>query len=97
MSREDIVRTILGRLRAVCQMKGITEKSFSESTVLIGSAEAVLDSLGIALLLVQVEESLNALSGTETVLVQRLFLEDLGHETVGTLADRCLLLMGNRL
>jgi len=65
--------------------------------VLIGSAEAVLDSLGIALLLVQVEESLNALSGTETVLVQRLFLEDLGHETVGTLADRCLMLMGNRL
>ena len=65
--------------------------------MLIGSAEAVLDSLGIALLLVQVEESLNALSGIQTVLVQRLFSEDLGHETVGTLADRCLLLIGNCL
>src|SRR5437899_12806056 len=92
MSREDIVRIILGRLRAVCRLKGITEKSFSESTVLIGSAEAVLDSLGIALLLVQVEESLNAASGTQTVLVQRLFSEDFGHETVATLADRCLVL-----
>src|SRR5881296_611106 len=97
MSREDIVCRLLLEKRAVCQLKGIVEKSFNESTVLIGSAEAVLDSLGIALLLVQVEESLNTLSGTQTVLVQRLFSEDLGHETVGTLADRCLLLMGNRL
>ena len=60
-------------------------------------ANGVLDSLGIALLLVQVEESLNAASGTQTVLVQRLFSEDLGHETVGTLADRCLVLTGNPL
>ena len=97
MSREDIVKTILDQLRAVCRLKGITEKSFSESTVLIGSADAVLDSLGIALLLVQVEESLNAASGTQTVLVQRLFSEDLGRETVGTLADRCLVLTGNPL
>ena len=97
MSREDIVSTILGRLRAVCQLKGIVEKSFNESTVLIGSAEAVLDSLGIALLLVQLEESLNTLSGTQTVLVQRLFAEDLDNETVGTLADRCLVLMEKRL
>jgi hypothetical protein len=95
MSREDIVNTILGRLRAVCKMKGIAEKQiFSESTVLIGSEAAVLDSLGMVMLLVQIEESLDELRGTPTVLVQRLFAEDTGSETVGTLADRCLAIIG---
>ena len=97
MSRDDIIKTILARLRAVCQLKGIVQNSFDESTVLIGSEDALLDSLGVVLLLVQVEESLNASSGIQTVLVQRLFAEDLGNETVGTLADRCLVLMGNRV
>ena len=72
-------------------MKGIVEReSFSESTVLVGSDAAVLDSLGLVLLLVQVEESFDALRGTQTGLVQRLFTEDTSSETVGTLADRCL-------
>ena len=97
MNRDDIIETILGRLRAVCQSKGIAKNSFDESTLLIGSEEALLDSLGIVLLLVQVEESLNASSGKQTVLVQRLFAEELGSETVGTLADRCVALMGIRL
>jgi hypothetical protein len=95
MSRDDIINTVLGRLRAVCKMKGITEKQiFSESTVLIGSESAVLDSLGLVLLLVQIEESLDELRGTQTGLVQRLFTEDTGSETVGTLTDRCLAIIG---
>jgi hypothetical protein len=95
MSREEIVNTILVRLRAVCKMKGIAEKqTFNESTVLIGSESAVLDSLGLVLLLVQVEESLDAVRGTQTVLVQRLFAEEIGDESVGSLADRCLAIIG---
>jgi len=95
MRREDIVNTILVRLRAVCKMKGIAEKqTFGEWTVLIGSEAAVLDSLGLVLLLVQVEESLDALRGSQTVLVQRLFAEDIGAESVGSLADRCLAIVG---
>ena len=71
-------------------MKGIVEKEiFGESTVLVGSEAAVIDSLGLVLLMVQVEESMNASGGTQTPLVQRLFAEDIGSETVGTLADRC--------
>ena len=95
MNREDIINTIVGRLRTVCKMKGIPEKQgFGESTVLVGSDAAVLDSLGLVLLLVQVEESLDTLRGTPTTLVQRLFAEDTGAETVGTLADRCLSIIG---
>jgi hypothetical protein len=95
MSREDIVDTILGRLRAICKMKGIAgEQIFGEATVLTGSEQAVLDSLGLVLLLVQVEETLDALRGTQTVLVQHFFAEDTGSETVGTLADRCLEIIG---
>jgi hypothetical protein len=94
MNREDIVSTILTRLRAVCKIKGIAEKRFDEGTVLIGSQAAVLDSLGLVLLLVQVEESLDALRGAQTVLVQRLFAEETSAETVGTLADRCLAIIG---
>ena len=95
MRRAEIVNTILVRLRAVCKMKGIAEKqTFNESTVLIGSEAAVLDSLGLVLLLVQVEEALDALRGSQTVLVQRLFAEDIGAESVGTLADRCFSIIG---
>src|SRR4029077_757617 len=95
MTREDIINTILVRLRAVCKMKGIVEKeSFGESTILVGSESSVLDSLGLVLLVVQVEESINASRGTQTALVQRLFAEDIGSETVGTLADRCLAIIG---
>ena len=76
-------------------MKGIPEKqSFGESTILIGSESAVLDSLGLVLLVVQVEESIDTLRGTPTALVQRLFAEDTGSETVGTLADRCFSIIG---
>jgi hypothetical protein len=96
MNREDIVNTILARLRAVCKMKGIVEKGFDESTVLIGSEAAVLDSLGLVLLIVQIEESLDALRGEQTVLVQRLYAEETSSETVGTLADRCLAIFGDR-
>ena len=76
-------------------MKGIVEKeSFSESTILVGSESSVLDSLGLVLLVVQVEESINASRGNQAPLVQRLFAEDIGSETVGTLADRCLGIIG---
>jgi hypothetical protein len=54
-----------------------------------------LDSLGLVLLLVQVEESLDALHGGQTALVQRLYAEESSAETVGTLADRCLAIMGD--
>ena len=94
MTRDDIVNTILVRLRAVCKMKGIVGKDFNESTVLIGSEAAVLDSLGLVLLIVQVEESLDALRGAQTALVQRLYAEETVAETVGALADRCLAIIG---
>ena len=94
MNRADIVNIILGRLRAVYKTKGIVEKRFDESTVLIGSEAAVLDSLGLVLLIVQIEESLDALRGAQTVLVQRLYAEEASSETVGTLADRCLAIVG---
>ena len=95
MSRNDIVNAILGRLRTVCQMKGIPEtQPFGESTVLIGAEAAVLDSLGLVMLLVQVEESIDALRGEQTVLVQRLFADDISAETVGSLADRCFAMIG---
>jgi acyl carrier protein len=96
MSREDIVNTILIRLSDVCKMKGIVERGFDESTVLIGSETAVLDSLGLVMLIVQIEESLDASRGSPTVLVQRLFAEETAAETVGTLADRCLAIIGDR-
>ena len=94
MTRKDIVDTILVRLRAVCKMKGIVEKQFDEATVLIGSETAVLDSLALVLLLVQIEESLDALRGAQTALVQRLYAEEIPADTVGTLADRCLAIIG---
>ncbi len=96
MTRTDIVNTILARLRSVCQMKGIAEtKAFNESTILIGSETAVLDSLGIVMLLVQIEESIDSLRGSPTALVQRLFAEDVRAETVGSLADRCVAMIGD--
>src|SRR5438105_12832924 len=96
MSREDIVNTILGRLRSVCKMKGISEMQvFDEATVLIGSETAVLDSLGLVMLLVQVEEALDSLCRKQTLLVQRLFAEDMTAETVGTLAERCFAMIGD--
>jgi hypothetical protein len=94
MSRQNIVNTVLGCLRAVCKMKSIPEKQpFNESTVLIGSEAAVLDSLGLVLLLVQVEE---ALGDSQTALVQRLFAHDLQSETVGSVADRVLTITGEK-
>jgi hypothetical protein len=96
MSRQDIVNATLDRLRSVCKMKGIAEtKPFTESTELIGSG-AVLDSLGIVLLLVQVEESLSASNGSSVSFVQRLFTDDLASETIGSLADRIHLIVDNR-
>ena len=97
MSRNQIIDAILSCLRAVCKVKGIPEaQPFGESTLLIGSEAAILDSLGFVMFLVQLEESLNALSGTSTALIQRLLADDAGSETVGTLADRTLLLQGGR-
>jgi len=76
-------------------MKGIPENPpFQEATPLIGSDAAVLDSLGAVMFLVQLEEALNAANDAETLLVQRLFTEDLQAETVGTLSDRVLSLIG---
>src|SRR5690349_16422740 len=95
MNRRDIVNTILGSLRNVCQMKGIPEtQAFGESTLLTGSETAVLDSLGLVMLLVQVEQSVDALQGNQTALVQRLFAQDVTAETVGSLADRCFAMLG---
>ena len=96
MNREEIITTVLRCLRVICKMKGITDtQSFDESTLLIGSEAAILDSLGAVMLLVQVEEALNALYEKQTALVQRLLTDDLESETVGTLADRVLLIMGD--
>ena len=78
-------------------MKGIAERTpFGESTLLIGSDAAVLDSLGAVMFLVQLEEALNSLQQTETLLVQRLLADDLDRETVGNLADRVLSITGDR-
>ena len=78
-------------------MKGIPEKTtFNDSTLVIGSETAVLDSLGAVMLLVQLEESLNTIRGSETLLVQRLMAEDLQAETIGTLADRAIAIIGDR-
>jgi hypothetical protein len=78
-------------------MKGIPEKTtFNDSTLVIGSETAVLDSLGAVMLLVQLEESLNTIRGSETLLVQRLMAEDLQAETIGTLADRAIAILGDR-
>src|SRR5579885_3100713 len=95
MKREEIVSNVLKCLRSVCAMKGIPENpTFQESTPVIGSDAAVLDSLGAVMLLVQLEEALNASNGAETLLVQRLLNDDLQAETVGTLSDRVLSLIG---
>ena len=97
MNRNQIIDAILSCLRAVCKVKGIPEtQSFAESTLLIGSEAAILDSLGFVMFLVQLEEALNAASETRTALIQRLMADDIGSETVGTLADRALLLQGGR-
>ena len=95
MTRQEIVNTALKCLRSICATKGIPEKPpFNESTLVIGSETAVLDSLGAVMLLVQLEEALNTIRGSETLLVQRLLAEDLQAETVGTQADRALSLIG---
>jgi acyl carrier protein len=97
MSRQEIVNTAVNCLRSICAMKGIPEKTpFNESTLVIGSEAAVLDSLGAVMLLVQLEEALNTVQGSETLLVQRLLAEDLQAETVGTLADRALAIIGEK-
>jgi hypothetical protein len=78
-------------------MKGIRENQpFNEATLVIGSETALLDSLGAVMLLVQLEESLNSARGSETLLVQRLMADDLQAETVGTLADRALSIIGDQ-
>jgi hypothetical protein len=95
MSRQEVINIVLERLRDVCRIKGIPEtKPFGEATVLIGS-EAILDSLGLVLLLVQVEESLNGPTSTPVPFVQSLVTDDLVRETVGTLGDRLFLMMEN--
>ena len=97
MNRDQIIDAILSCLRAICKVKGIPEaQPFGESTLLIGSEAAILDSLAFVMFLVQLEESLNASSGTPTALIQRLLADDSGTETVGTLADRALALLGGR-
>ena len=97
MTRQEIVNAALKCLRSICAMKGIPEKTpFNESTLVIGSETAVLDSLGAVMLLVQLEEALNTIRGSETLLVQRLLVEDLQAETVGTLADRVLSIIGEK-
>lgn len=96
MKREEAINAILKCLRSVCAMKGVAERPpFQESTVVIGQNSAVLDSLGSVMFLVQLEEALNASCGRETLLVQRLMAQDIQLETVGTLADRVLQLLGD--
>lgn len=95
MSRPDIISAILKSLRTTCAMKGIGEKTpYNESTQVIGSEGAVLDSLGAVMFLVNLEEVLNASMGSETLLVQKLMSQDLETETVGSLADRVLSIVG---
>lgn len=97
MKREEAINAVLKCLRSACAMKGIAEKPpFQESTIVIGQDSAVLDSLGAVMFLVQLEEALNASCGTEILLVQRLMSQDLQVETVGTLADRVVQLLGDR-
>lgn len=96
MSRQAIIDAILKSLRATCAMKGIGEKTgFDESTEIIGSDGAVLDSLGAVMFLVNLEEALNASRGSETLLVQKLMMQDLGVETAGSLADRVGSILGD--
>lgn len=97
MNRDEIINIVLNCLRAICRMKAISEtEPFNESTLLIGSEAAILDSLGAVMLLVQVEEALNTACDTQTALVQRLVMDDLGSETVGSLSDRVLSIIGDR-
>ncbi|HEY2382257.1 MAG TPA: hypothetical protein VGK48_13850 [Terriglobia bacterium] len=96
MKRDEAINAVLKSLRSACSMKGIAEKPpFQESTVVIGQESAVLDSLGTVMFLVQLEEALNAALGSETLLVQRLMAQDLQVETVGSLADRVLQVLGD--
>jgi acyl carrier protein len=70
-------------------MKGIRENDpFNDSTVLIGSEAAILDSLGVVMLAVQLEEELAAVSGSKTFLAQRLLEQDLQEETIGSIVRR---------
>src|ERR1051326_6326559 len=97
MSRDEIVITVLRCLRSICTTKGIAESpSFTESTPIIGSDDAVLDSLGAVMLLVQVEENLNRAIGRDSLLVQKLMMENFDRGTVGTLADRAMTIIGDR-
>jgi hypothetical protein len=97
MSRQEIVDTALRCLRSVCAAKGIRGSApFTESTLIIGSEAAVMDSLGAVMFLVQFEEALNSLHGSETLLVQRFMSQDLQTETVGTLADRAISIVGDQ-
>ena len=95
MTRADIIAAILKSLRSTCAVKGIAERSpFNESTQIIGSDAAVLDSLGVVMFLVRLEELMNASSVSETLLVQKLMAHDLGDETVGSLAERVISVLG---
>lgn len=96
MKREEALNTVLKCLRSVCAMKSIAEKHpFQESTVVVGHDSAVLDSLGSVMFFVQLEETLNASCGRETLLVQRMMAQDIQVETVGTVADRVLQILGD--
>ena len=89
MHSDQIHEALLKCLRSVCRMKGIRENDpFNDSTVLIGSEAAILDSLGVVMLAVQLEEELAAVSGSKTFLAQRLLEQDLQEETIGSIVRR---------
>jgi hypothetical protein len=94
--RAELTEIMLDRLRRVLAVRGVDSKgAFDESTVLIGSSGAVLDSLGWVLFLVDVEESLAERfpDGGSAVDTSDLGA-GIGAQTVGSLLDAFIELHG---
>ncbi len=95
LSRAEVAAVVLRSLKALMAARGITPAvPVDEGKPLIGTSDAVLDSLGLVMLIVEIERELERQSGVSVALVSGGILEaDSALENLGSLADHIHALM----
>lgn len=90
-SREEITKLIMQAVTTILKRRG-AKADLTEQTILSGSTDAVLDSLGMVMLTVEIEQLVeDSFNGTLRLAPEGLLSATTGDlETIGTMADLVL-------
>lgn len=91
VDRSAAIQIVYGALKEVMEQSGVTAGALTEDTVIVGK-DAVLDSLGVVSLIVEVEQALEQKHNVSVTLAsdKAMSAKNSPFRTVGVLAEHVL-------